>query len=67
MNYIVINGFRTFFTKFVTGFAKKGLLHAYNLSTLMICNSACVGPTTLQFGSRTFLSLYVLIGLTVLA
>ena len=42
---------------FVTEFAKRGLTHASNFG--YTCNSACVGPTALKFGSRTSLSLYL--------
>ena len=28
--------------KYVTGFAKRGLIHAFNFSTLRVYNSACV-------------------------
>ena len=42
----------------MTEFVKSGLIHASNFSTLRICNSACVRPTALKFGSRTFLSLH---------
>ena len=31
----------------VTEFAKRGLIHASNLSTLRICNSVCVTPIQL--------------------
>ena len=34
-------------------------MHASNFSTLRICNSACIGPTALKFGSCTFLSLHL--------
>ena len=44
--------------KYVTELAKRGLIHASNFLTLRMCNSASVGPTTLQFGGRPFLSLY---------
>ena len=43
---------------YVTEFEKKGLIHASNFSTLRMCNSASIGPTTLIFGSKSFLSLY---------
>ena len=42
----------------VTEFAKRGLIHASNVSNLRMCNSASVGPTALKFGGRPFLSLY---------
>ena len=38
---------------YVTGFAKSGLIHTSNFSTLRMCNSASIGPTALKFGSRT--------------
>ena len=44
---------------YVTGFAKRVLIHASNFSTLRLCNLACVGPTALKFRSRTVLSLYL--------
>ena len=44
---------------YVTEFAKRSLIHASDFSTLRRCNSACVGPTALKFGSRTLLSLYL--------
>ena len=43
---------------YVTEFAKRGLIHASNFSTLRMCNSASVGPRALKFGGRAFLSLY---------
>ena len=43
---------------YVTEFAKRSLIHAFNFSTLRMCNSASVGLTALNFGSRPFLSLY---------
>ena len=43
---------------YVTKFAKRGLIHAFNFSTLRMCNSASVGPTALKFRGRPFLSLY---------
>ena len=43
---------------YVTEFAKRGLIHASDFSTLRICNSASVGPIALKFGGRTFPSLY---------
>ena len=45
-------------TVYVTKFAKRGLIHASNFSTLRMSNSAFVGPTALKFGGRPFLSLY---------
>ena len=42
----------------MTKFAKRGLIHASNFSTLRMCNSASVGSTALNFDSRTLLSLY---------
>ena len=39
----------------VTEFAKRGLIHASDFSTLRRCNSASVGPTALIFGSRILL------------
>ena len=44
--------------KYVTKFAKRGLIHASNFSTLRMCNSTSIGPTALEFGSKSFLSLY---------
>ena len=35
---------------YVTGFAKRGLMHASNFSTLKICNLALVQPMALKFG-----------------
>ena len=46
------------YTIYVTEFVKRGLIHASDFSTLRMCNSASVGPTALQFGGRTFPSLY---------
>ena len=43
---------------YVTEFAKRGLIHASNVSTLRMCNSTSIRPTALKFGSRTLLSLY---------
>ena len=43
----------------VTEFAKRGLVHASNFSTLRQCNSVCVRPIALKFGGRTVLSLYL--------
>ena len=43
---------------YVTEFAKMGLIHASNFSTLRMCNSASIGPTALIFGNKSFLSLY---------
>ena len=43
---------------YVTEFAKRGLIHTSNFSTLRMCNSASAGPTALKLGSKTFLSLY---------
>ena len=45
------------YTIYVTEFAKRGLIHASNFSTLRICNSAYVWTTALKLSSRTFLSL----------
>ena len=42
----------------VTEFAKGGLIHTSNFSNLRMRNSASIGPTALNFGSRTSLSLY---------
>ena len=42
----------------MTGFAKRGLIHASNVLNLRLCNSACVGPTDLKFGRRIVLLLY---------
>jgi len=42
---------------YVTGFAKRGLMHAFNISTLKICNSAVVEPIALKFGKLPFLLL----------
>ena len=44
---------------YVTGFAKRGLIHASNFATLRMCNSAHVLPTTLKFGTWPFLSLWL--------
>ena len=33
---------------------KRSLIHASNFLTLRMYNLACVGPTALKFGSRTF-------------
>ena len=46
-------------TRYVTGFAKRGLMHASNLSTLKICDSAYVRPIAFKFGKLSFLSLYL--------
>ena len=43
----------------MTGFVKRGLIHASNFSNLRICCSACIGSIALNTGSRTFLSLYL--------
>ena len=44
---------------YVTGFAKRGLIHATNSSTLRIVTQLLLDlRTALKFGSRTFLSLY---------
>ena len=45
-------------TTYVTKFAKRGLIHPSNFSTLKICNLASTGSTALKFGNKTFLSLY---------
>ena len=42
----------------MTEFVKRGLMHASDVSTLRICNSASVGSTAMKFGGRTFSSLY---------
>ena len=42
---------------FVTGFTKRGLIHASNFSNLRLCYLAYIWPTALKFGSRTFLLL----------
>ena len=36
---------------YVAEFAKRGLTHASDFSTLRRCNSASVGPTALKIGS----------------
>ena len=46
------------YIQYVTEFAKRGLIHASDFSTLRMCNSASVGPTALKFGGRTFPSLF---------
>ena len=43
---------------YVTEFAKRGLIHASNYSTLRMCNSTSIGRTALIFGSKSFLSLF---------
>ena len=40
----------------VTEFAKRGLIHASDFSTLRRCNSASVGPTAMKFDRGTLLS-----------
>ena len=42
---------------YVTEFAKRGLIHASNFSTLRMYNSASIGPTALKFGNNSFPSL----------
>ena len=38
---------------------ERGLILESNFSTLRLCNSACVRPTALKFGSGTVLSLHL--------
>jgi len=40
------------YTKFVTGFAKRGLPHTSNLPTLTICNFGLVKAVDLKFGQQ---------------
>ena len=42
---------------YVTGFAKRGLIHTSNFSNLTLHNSAFVRHTALKFSRRTVLSL----------
>ena len=56
--YVCISVLIIYAVLYVTEFAKRGLIHASNFSTLRRCNSASVGPTALKFGSSTLLSLY---------
>ena len=42
---------------YVTGFVKRGLMHAPNFLTLRMCNATSLWPIALKFGSNTFLSL----------
>ena len=46
--------------QYLTGFAKRWLIYTHiQFSILRTCNSACICPAALKFGSMTFLSLHV--------
>ena len=42
----------------MTRFAKRGLTHISNFLTLRMCNSICVSPTALKFGTRYKIIVY---------
>ena len=44
---------------YVIRFAKRGLIHASNFTTLRMCNSAHVLLTTLKFGTSVAFPIYM--------
>ena len=56
--YFWVNILARVYNTYVTEFAKRGLIHASDVLTLRMCNSASVGPTALKFCGRTSPSLY---------